>query len=69
MTVEKERTYPCVAFGKQPVVSVMECTCRVMALQSNQAAPQLMAEVQMAEGFVIGVSLTEEKMGTVGRYD
>lgn len=50
-----------------------------MALQSNQAAPQLMAEVQMAEGFVIGVSLTEEKMGkvrlsqkemlTVGRYD
>lgn len=50
-----------------------------MALQSNQAAPQLMAEVQMAEGFVIGVSLTEEKMEkvrlsqkeilTVGRYN
>lgn len=36
-TVERRLRYLCVPFAKQSVLSVMKCTCCVLALQSNQA--------------------------------
>ena len=56
MAAERQCLYlcqsPCVAFANQQC-GVPDYTCCVMALQSKQAAPQLRAEVQMAEGFVL----------------